>query len=111
MVDGVPITSGNVFFVPVGGGSSAFASLGPGGKFEVKTSANQTGIAVGDYKVYFFVEPAELEDGTVDASIVQLMPEQYTDPGNPLLTATITDSGPNVFDFDLKSEDEGSKKP
>lgn len=100
---GVMIEGGVVTFVPVAGGSSAFAQIGLDGIFTVETSAGVSGLAPGEYKVAVEIEISDVEDA--DGNVIPFenpIPEKYWDTSTSGLTVTATE-GDNYWTIDLDS--------
>ena len=110
---GQPVTQGDVFFSPEGGGTrGAQGKLDADGSYSLGTYAPGDGAYIGKHKVSVVAQGADkpipnkmkgkmlAEDmqGTGDA----LVPRKYFSPESSGLSAEVKEGRSNVFDFDLK---------
>ncbi len=134
-LDGTAIPGANITFSPVAGGTGAAAvgTSDASGKYTVtdmKSTKPGSGAAAGDYKVgirwYKPSDPSSASatgDGGETTKLADdkaartqvsgpevLLPSAYGDPETSGLTATVSASGENTFDFPLDSKFKGAGK-
>jgi hypothetical protein len=103
-LNGQPLTSGEVVFIPKEGGGlhrPGIGQLDDDGTF-VLMSFGKEGIEPGDYKV--IVRPLPAEDGDKkDAVVTSPIPEKYQSAESSGFEETVDESDKGkVFEFDLK---------
>lgn len=126
--NGEPVPDAQVAFVPVGEGKTATGNTASDGTYELTTYAAGDGAPAGNYKVRItkMARPPEgssppADSGDEDVELTEnesyvppgagsgepdwtpenLLPEQYADPDESGLTATVEPDGENTFDFSL----------
>jgi len=106
-LDGQPLEDGSISFRPVGdtAGPTAGATIS-GGEFRVEPNA---GTLPGEFRVEITASRKtgeqmydDLRGGTVEVHR-QFLPARYNSASE--LTATVSESGPNQFQFDLQSDE------
>jgi hypothetical protein len=120
---GQPVEGANVVFQLADGSRGAVGVTDASGKYTLTTFSAGDGAVVGDYKVAITKydrpaitpksdgsiadtgdEPEEEETGrrpADDSEPKSLLPEKYANPEGSGLTATVSESGENKFDFTL----------
>ncbi|QDU10187.1 carboxypeptidase-like regulatory domain-containing protein [Gimesia aquarii] len=106
-LDGQPLTTGHVSFQSDSGGTG-IGVLDSNGKYSARTSRNQAGLKPGEYKISvtsWKEKPGIDKDGNPDMSVkgVSMLHKSYADTKKSGLTASVTESGPNEFNFELKA--------
>ncbi|HUQ68016.1 MAG TPA: hypothetical protein VM165_00750 [Planctomycetaceae bacterium] len=110
MLDGKPVESATVLFMPKGGtkGQNAYASTGTDGTFNLKYTNDQDGCPKGEYVV--LISKLQSPDGkpipagqtAADVAAVDIIPPLYKDPEAPINSINI--DGPKTdLVFDLKT--------
>ena len=117
--NGQPVDGATVAFQSAGGSRGAVGVTDAGGKYTLTTFESGDGAVPGEYQVKIFkykvesseavadqdsddyVPPAEGE-GEEAAEAENLLPPIYADPTTSGLTATVSESGANTFDFPLE---------
>lgn len=111
--NGQPVAEATVTFL--GSFNSAFAQTDVEGKFKLKTAVGEK-VPLGDYQVTVIktdvpplpppVPPEEYKPPVPNAppppEPKDLLPPKYKQPDSSQLTASVTDSGENYFEFNLK---------
>lgn len=104
-LDGEPFTDAQIWFSSPKSGAGFETNLNPDGTYSIDIQDAQVGES---YNVYFM--GAAPEQATVDGAGAPgsppppPIPSKYWDGATSGLTAKLTDSGDQTFDFDLKSE-------
>jgi hypothetical protein len=107
-LDGRPLTTGVVTLTPVGNGPSAYAAIGPDGRYSIHTGA-AAGLDPGEYVVTVAANATTSSGATGVESpggkgpLPLITPPEYLDRGRSPLRATIT-PGSQVIDFKLESK-------
>lgn len=102
-LDGSPLADVLVNFYPQGGGSSAFATTDAEGKFTVKTSGAETGLAPGEYTVS--VSPPDADSEAAEgAAGPPAIPEKYASGKTSGLKVTVSGGQANELKIELSSE-------
>lgn len=103
-LDGEPLPDAFVRFYPQdAGGSTSSTRTDANGEYVMEFSQNQTGVIPGNYIVR--IETGDIIDDRGDLrSVPERVPVRYNKQSE--LTCTVTEDGPNEFDFDLESEGE-----
>lgn len=106
-LDGQPLDSGNVQFVPEESkgtsGPIGTGRIGPDGKYEIST-AGVSGALVGHHLVAIEAfEASDLSDHSISPSLV---PQRYTNFHTSGLTAEVKAGENNVVDLELTSPDQ-----
>jgi hypothetical protein len=109
MLDGVPLTKGNVRFMPDNSkgtqGPMATGQIGADGKFVLMTSEPGDGAQVGFYKVVvncWEETPFDPNNPKAAPPPKSLIPTRYADERTSGLTAEVRSDAPNEFTFNLK---------
>jgi hypothetical protein len=120
LLDGKPLCGAAVSFLPRDNtkGTGAFGATDENGRYELIKSTKAAGLEPGSYAVVFskFALPdgAPIPEGksATDVGARETLPRHLTTPreGPALYAAIIKESGPNTFDFELKSSGK-QKKP
>lgn len=114
--NGQPVEGATVAFQGAGGSQGAIGVTDAGGKYKLTTFQSGDGAVPGEYRVKIvkykvettqaadenspdYVPPVEGEEA---APPENLLPANYADPTTSGLTATVTESGNNNFDFPLE---------
>lgn len=98
---GAPVTTGNVMFIPSGGGPPATAEIQADGTYSLKTYEPEDGAVPGDHVVTVTaiqLSTGSPEDPASDPKL--LVPTKYSSSKTSGLTASVAD-GENAVDFDL----------
>jgi len=120
LVDGKPVTGGQIEFYPAEGGRSAVATILDDGSFVVSYRKPGDGLPVGDYKVtivsdIFEPKPAAKKSGEdistdefglsmVDGRLIHVVPKIYNAyETTPLRQSVTKSSGAQSFTFDIPS--------
>lgn len=106
-LDGAPLTTGVITLTPVGEGPSAYAAIGPDGRYTIHTGA-AAGLEPGDYVVTVAANasgtaPAGGEAPGNKGVLPLVTPPEYIDRRRSPLRATIV-PGSQEIDFDLQSK-------
>lgn len=104
-LDGNPIPTGSISFVPSSGGPQAYALVDQSGKYVVHTG-RETGIPTGEYKVSVMArEPSTTpsEGGGPPPPGKALTPRWYASPETSGLTFQV-EPGSNDIDLELTSQ-------
>jgi hypothetical protein len=107
-LDGAPLTTGVVTLTPVGNGPSAYAAIGPDGRYSIHTGA-AAGLDPGEYVVTVAANATTsggasgVESPGGKGPPPLITPPEYLDRGRSPLRATIT-PGSQVIDFKLESK-------
>ncbi|NLS91298.1 MAG: carboxypeptidase regulatory-like domain-containing protein [Planctomycetaceae bacterium] len=112
--NGEPVADANLNFQLVGGSSFALAKTDASGKYALMTFEAGDGAIPGEYKVTISKfeaaaatgteneeEYAPPEEGAEPPPSKSLLPDKYRNPETSGFTATVTEAGPNTFDFEL----------
>lgn len=107
-LDGQPLTSGHISFQADAGGGTGIGILDSAGAYSARATRNQAGLKPGNYKVSVIAwkeKPGVDKDGNPDMSVkgVSLIHQSYNDTKKSGLTASVSESGPNEINFDLKA--------
>ena len=118
--NGEAVDGATVAFQSAGGSRGAVGVTDAGGKYTLTTFESGDGAVPGEYQVKIFkykveiseavadtdsedyVPPAEGEGEEEAAEPENLLPPIYADPTTSGLTATVSESGDNTFDFPLE---------
>ena len=126
--NGTAVDGATVMFQLMEGKESAVGSTDAKGEFSLSTFAPNDGAVPGQYKISITkystppvgakqLVPGQIQsgdlgdsyggapsgkDGSGDGSPKNLLPAKYANDQTSALRATVTSSGPNRFDFDLK---------
>ena len=106
-LDGKPLTTGTVRFVPAGG-RAASGEIQSDGTFTLGTYGESDGALIGKHQVVIIAvqtDPDAPKEGRMmkaNPKVKPLVPNRYMAPGTSGLTADVK-PGHNKFDFDLKS--------
>lgn len=108
MINETPVESGNISFEPDGGGAvtSSGANI-TGGKYQIE---REYGLPVGKYRVRIYIPKpgtgGKVEEGAMPgdavAPPVEMAPPEWN--SNSKQTIDVTEDGPHVYDFDIKSK-------
>ncbi|HCS50399.1 hypothetical protein [Rubinisphaera sp.] len=103
-LDGSPINSGTVSFIPEDEGPM-ISGLIQAGRYELKYSSSASGAHPGNYKVVVF---SSASDDTMDeqgkpVEGESVVPEKFTNPQSTDLTITVPVEGGTNLDLNLKS--------
>lgn len=114
-LNGEPVKSGSLVFVPTGGGKSAQGNIESDGTFTMGTYKETDGAIVGTHKVMITALETGggsglAEDSRNDPTVGQksLIPEHYGDLEKSGLTADVKE-GDNEINFELKNAAPGKK--
>ena len=105
-LDGRPLTSGYVLFVP-DRGRAAKGIIQSDGTYTLGTYSSADGAALGTHRVTVICReetpPVQEEDVGIEISSPgrSLIPEHYSEPATSGLTFDVTPEGPSVFDIQL----------
>lgn len=124
---GQAVQGATVTFVLDGGGGSSVGTTDAQGKYKLTTFGGNDGARAGAYKVTVakydqgaaatgaagtpasgaidekaYNPPAAVPEGAPVTGPKNLLPEKYANPATSQLTANVTDSGKNQFDFALQ---------
>ena len=109
--DGKPLADASIVFRPTVGENAAVGRTNQQGEFTLQTFEEQDGAVAGDFQVS--VTAVKIEGPPPGANLdeinpvtkeIWLIPQNYGDFKKSGLTATVTKSGPNVFDLTLTSK-------
>lgn len=103
-VNGRPLETGSLVFVPVASGPSAQANLDSSGNYVLGTYSTNDGAVIGDHEVMIVAltggeGPQEASDP--NAGLKSLIPARYGDLKKSGLRATVKADTDNEFNFDL----------
>jgi hypothetical protein len=124
-LNGAPVKDAVVTFQLDGGKESAVGSTDADGKYALSTFGSKDGAVAGQYKITITkfdappapttpppgqIAPPGLSDsyappaggGKAGGAPKNLLPPKYANAESSALRATVNESGPNTFDFDLK---------
>ena len=113
-LDGQPLTTGVITLTPVGAGPSAYAAIGPDGRYAIHTGA-ATGLEPGEYVVTVAANAAEsgkaagVEQAGGKGLPPLVTPREYLDRARSPLRVTVV-PGTQVVDFNLESKLGKNKK-
>jgi hypothetical protein len=107
---GKPVPGATVVFIPEGKFKAKdparlrpFGTADEQGNYSIAWSEDHEGAAAGKYKVGISaVEAVDHGEGDSQKKPVNAIPDNYGNPAKSGLTATVTEDGENVFNFDLK---------
>jgi len=107
---GKPVPGATVVFIPEGKVKAKdparlrpFGTADEQGNYSIAWSEEHEGAATGKYKVGISaVEAVNDEEGDSQTKPANAIPDKYGNPSTSGLTATVTEDGENVFNFDLK---------
>lgn len=112
-LDGKPLTTGTVLFVPQAGGPYAKGTIGPDGSYELQTDDGKDGAVLGSYfvGVMAFEEKGRYRPNYGETDIGrgaaqdsgQLVPAHYMDPTTSGITYEVK-PGSNQFAIELSSQ-------
>ena len=103
-LDGEPLPEAFVEFYPTGTtGSICFGKTDDSGEYKMEFSADQSGVIPGEYLVRIHTGDLYDDHGNIKR-IPERVPVKYNEKSET--TITVTEEGPNDFDFDLVSEGE-----
>jgi hypothetical protein len=103
-LNGRPLDQGSIYFAPIGQGSSEAGATIENGKYSIP---RDVGLVPGTYKVSIFsydrggakVQSEEIPGEPGATQFKERIPRKYN--ADSKLTAEVTASGKNVFDFNL----------
>jgi hypothetical protein len=102
--DGKPLTSGQVYLVPVKGSPlDAYGKIGPDGGFTLTTIGGKSGAPAGEYKVRIEPDPEATPKPARGGVAKFPYPTKYADEDASGVTATI-EPKPNDLNIQLKSK-------
>lgn len=103
-LDGTPLATGNISFIPAGEGAGASATIGAGGAYDVQTGSAR-GLAPGDYLVTVSANGPPVTKPGSDLPLPGelLTPKKYSTSQTSDLRATVQ-AGANKLDFNLTSD-------
>lgn len=104
-IDGTPLTSGMISFIPAQGTEAFNSPIDATGNYSLAASPSSPGALPGEYKVIVVATdgpPKMGEKGTV-IEAKSLVPEKFKSPETSGLTGSVKAGQPNVIDFPLKS--------
>lgn len=108
LVDGAPATSGTVSFVPEDGmGNSATGIIDESGQFVMSTHEVGDGVEPGTYKVGISIwkTPAGGDEATGQLiPPTPLLPQEYMNPQESGLTATVTPTRAQTVQFEVSAD-------
>jgi hypothetical protein len=110
-INGEAVEGAEVSFAPKEGGRTAFAVTGADGSYELEYTAGVKGAKLGPNTITLtsYVEP-ELDDD--DKVVEPAKPERFPPEYNAKASETRdVVPGDNVFDFDVKADQESYKQP
>jgi hypothetical protein len=104
-LDGRPLASASVVFVPIGKtrGTVAVGTTGPDGKYELK-SRGEPGVPAGEHRVVVSKLvmpdgsdfPANAEVPPIESNAQEMLPPQYSDYENSTLKQTVPEGGATI---------------
>jgi hypothetical protein len=102
-LDGAPLTTGNIAFLPTGEGAGASATIGSDGSYDVRTGSVR-GLAPGDYVVTVSANGPPVTKPGSDLPLPGklLTPKKYSTSQSSDLRANVQ-PGDNNLNFDLIS--------
>ena len=115
--NGQPVEGATVAFQSAGGSRGAIGVTDAGGKYTLTTFESGDGAVPGAYQVKIFKYKIEISEAAADQEsddyvppaegeeapqAENLLPPIYADPTTSGLTATVSESGDNTFDFPLE---------
>lgn len=102
---GQPVEGAVVTFHPSASSQSAVGRTDVAGMYSLTTFTPGDGARPGDYQVtivkYEDINPEELERPE-SPPLTHLLPEKYAKVNSSALSATVSEGGPNEFDFQLE---------
>lgn len=107
-IDGNPLPSGSLLFVPIGGGPTSQGKIEADGSFKMGTYTETDGAILGSHKVMITALKAPEGSGLPEdvrkgnGAPVSLIPDVYGDLEKSGLTADVKDDD-NTIDFELVS--------
>lgn len=112
-LDGSPLPSGSVAFIPSQAGPSSYAAIMNDGTYVVNTGREE-GLPAGEYTVTVVAREDSIEDksgrGLPPTPGKQITPDWYTSKGSSPLKFTVG-SGSNEINLELTSEPPAGWKP
>ncbi|EAQ78991.1 hypothetical protein [Blastopirellula marina] len=93
-LNGQPLTRGIITFSPVEPGPASSGQVIDGQIVELRSNGIKSGVVVGEHRVTIYDE--DVESGSVD-----IVPNRYGSL-DTALQASVTETGPNAFTFELK---------
>jgi hypothetical protein len=99
--DGQPLPTGEIIFRPTDGNGRADAAPIKDGKYSLECTLGGRAVTITALREVSGVVVQELETGEAGGEVEQYIPEAYND--RTTLTADVTESGDNTFNFPLKS--------
>jgi hypothetical protein len=99
--DGSPLPSGEIIFRPADGNGRADAAAIKDGKYSLECTIGDKAVTITALREVPGVVAQELETGEVGGEVEQYIPETYND--RTTLTADVTESGDNTFNFPLEA--------
>ncbi len=110
-LQGRPVEGASVSFVPADrAGTAAFALTDAEGRFDLNTFSEKDGAVAGQYTVTVTKKSVETTPNPKDPNGPPLksveksdLPVRYASSGTSKLTASVSDSGDNQFQFDLQN--------
>jgi hypothetical protein len=121
LVDGKPLTTGSITFIPITGkggetGQNAMGDIGPDGSFTLTTFDTDDGAILGQHKAIIIAHSAPPSDIDPSKGVIPsmagpngykppkpLVPEKYTNPEDTPLKYTVRE-GKNDFTVEVKDE-------
>jgi len=101
-LNGKPLTGGSIMFAPAKKNAklrNPNSQIDAEGKYDLTWSTDEMGALPGAYTVVvIYMDGIVTEDGPPPKSLI---PEKYNNVATSGLSATVKESGENVFDFDL----------
>ena len=99
--DGKPLPTGEIIFRPTDGNGRADAAAITDGEYSLECTLGSRVVTITALREVPGVVAQELETGEAGGEVEQYIPEAYND--RTTLTADVTESGDNTFDFPLES--------
>jgi hypothetical protein len=100
--DGKPLPTGEIIFRPAEGNGRADAASIKDGQYSLECTLGGKAVTITALREVAGVVVQELETGESGGEVEQYIPETYND--RTTLTADVTESGDNTFNFPLESE-------
>jgi hypothetical protein len=99
--DGKPLPTGEIIFRPTEGNGRVDAAAIKDGKYSLECTLGGRVVTITALREVPGVVAQELETGEAGGEVEQYIPEAYND--RTTLTADVSESGDNTFDFPLES--------
>jgi hypothetical protein len=100
-IDGKPLPTGEIIFRPADGNGRADAASIQDGQYSLECTLGGKAVTITALREVPGVAMQELETGEAGGEVEQYIPEAYND--RTTLTADVTESGDNTFDFPLEA--------